>query len=85
MKLSHEPTVKSTVPNTEVGLGWHIRDHKGRKLIWHNGGTGGYHCFVGFAPDKKFGVVVLTNTSSLGVDDIGLHARTRNRHGYALE
>ncbi|MCA9253451.1 MAG: serine hydrolase [Phycisphaerales bacterium] len=73
MKLSHEPTTKSTIPNTDVGLGWHIRDHKGRKLIWHNGGTGGYRSFVGFAPDKKFGVVVLTNTSSLGVDDIGLH------------
>ncbi len=74
MTLSHEPTTHSSIPNTQVGLGWHIRDHKGRKLIWHNGGTGGFRSFVGFAPDKKFGVVVLTNTGSLGVDDIGFHA-----------
>ncbi|GJM26895.1 MAG: penicillin-binding protein [Phycisphaerae bacterium] len=73
MTLSHKPTTHTSIPNTQVGLGWHIRDHKGRKLIWHNGGTGGFRSFVGFAPDKKFGVVVLTNTGSLGVDDIGFH------------
>ncbi len=73
MTKSHEPTVHTSIPNTQVGLGWHIRDHEGRKLIWHNGGTGGFRSFVGFNPDKKFGVVVLTNTGSLGVDDIGFH------------
>jgi CubicO group peptidase (beta-lactamase class C family) len=73
MTLSHEPTIHGSTPSTQVGLGWHIRDHNGRKLIWHNGGTGGFRSFVGFAPDKRFGVVVLSNTGSLSVDDIGFH------------
>jgi len=54
--------------NMKIGLGWHIRD----KIIWHNGGTGGFRTFAGFEPEKKMAVVVLTN-SNTGADDIGFH------------
>jgi len=40
--------------------------------VWHNGGTGGYHSFIGFDPRRKIGVVVLSN-STLSIDDIGFH------------
>jgi CubicO group peptidase (beta-lactamase class C family) len=57
----------------DIALGWHIWKKYGTEIIWHNGGTGGYRSFAGFDPAKKKGVVVLCNTS-LGVDDLGLHA-----------
>jgi hypothetical protein len=57
-----------------LALGWHIFTRNDDDLIWHNGGTGGYRCFIGFSPRTKVGVVVLSNTSTAaGVDDIGLH------------
>lgn len=52
----------------KIGLGWHLRN----KIIWHNGGTGGFRTFAGYEPEKKMAVVVLTN-SSAGADDIGFH------------
>jgi serine-type D-Ala-D-Ala carboxypeptidase/endopeptidase len=58
----------------EIGLGWLKRSGKGREIIWHNGGTGGYRSFVGFDQGARTGVVVLTNVSTMaGVDDLGFH------------
>lgn len=58
----------------EVALGWHILTKKGREVVWHNGGTGGYRSFIGFDGEARTGVVVLSNASTHeGVDDIGRH------------
>ncbi len=57
----------------DIGLGWHVWNKYGTEIVWHNGGTGGFRSFAGFAPAKKTGVVVLCNTS-FEVDDLGLHA-----------
>lgn len=45
------------------GLGWqHTTTIQGNlKIIWHNGGTGGYRSFLGFDPAHQTGVVVLSN------------------------
>jgi CubicO group peptidase (beta-lactamase class C family) len=43
-----------------VGLGWHVSDHDGQAVTWHNGGTGGSSSFAGLAGDR--GVVLLGNT-----------------------
>lgn len=55
-----------------VALGWHTRSSSNAEVIWHNGGTGGYRSFVGFDPEARRGVVVLTN-ADLSMDDIGFH------------
>jgi D-alanyl-D-alanine-carboxypeptidase/D-alanyl-D-alanine-endopeptidase len=60
-------------PDLEIGLGWHVWTKYGTRIIWHNGGTGGYRSFAGYDPAKKTGVVVLCGTS-FSVDDLGLHA-----------
>jgi CubicO group peptidase (beta-lactamase class C family) len=48
-------------------LGWMGQDvHPragGGRLLWHNGGTGGFTSFVGFDPDRKVGVVALSNSA----------------------
>lgn len=44
-----------------IGLGWHIYKKDDINLVWHGGGTGGFRSFIGFEPEKKKGVVLLTN------------------------
>lgn len=68
MKDAHQPRIDVGRNNMKIGLGWHIRN----KIIWHNGGTGGFRTFAGFEPEKKMAVVVLTN-SGMGADDLGFH------------
>ena len=56
----------------QIGLGWHVAGRDTAMIWWHNGGTGGYHSFIGFDPRRKVGVVVLSN-STQGGDDVGYH------------
>ena len=58
--------------DVRIGLGWVVLETNGRTIRWHNGGTGGYHSFVGFDAERGVGVVVLSNCTS-SIDDIGLH------------
>ena len=68
-KEAHKERIEAGSPTMQIGLAWHIREHK---YIWHNGGTGGFHSFIGFDPAKKRGIVILTN-STTGADDLGFH------------
>jgi hypothetical protein len=47
-------------------MGWHIDNG----IVCHNGGTFGYHAYVGFEPRRKVGVVVLSNSTEF-TDDLG--------------
>lgn len=67
-----QSTLKTLSNQMDVALNWHIRKIGNRKIIWHNGGTGGFRSFLGFDPDEGVGVVVLSN-SAQEVDDIGFH------------
>jgi len=60
-------------PNLKIGLAWHISSRPVGKIVWHNGGTGGYRSFMGFDPVRRIGVVVLCNNGNESVDDIGFH------------
>jgi D-alanyl-D-alanine-carboxypeptidase/D-alanyl-D-alanine-endopeptidase len=62
-------------PGLEIALAWHILSTPpATTIVWHNGGTGGYRSFIGYAPQTRLGVVVLANAETMaGVDDIGLH------------
>jgi len=76
MRVSHEVR-NSFSGNMDIGLNWIILNTGDDKVIWHNGGTGGYHAFAGFDPDRGVGAVVLTN-SSHDTDDIGMHLINSN-------
>jgi CubicO group peptidase (beta-lactamase class C family) len=43
------------------GLGWFLRDYRGRLLINHTGGLDGMYSYFGLMPDEHIGVVILTN------------------------
>src|SRR6266542_236509 len=72
MQKTHQPQHDTGIPDLEIGLGWHILKKFDTEIVWHNGGTGGYHSFIGFDKKKRKGVVVLSNSTS-DIDDIGRH------------
>ena len=54
-------------------LGWAVQQTANGTIIWHNGGTPSFGSYIGFVPDKGFGVTVLTNESNVGFPDaVGL-------------
>lgn len=56
-----------------IALGWLIMDleDSDEDIVWHNGGTAGYHSFIGFNSKYRAGVVVLSNTAAFEVDSAG--------------
>ncbi len=72
MRNAHKIRRDTNSPYVHIGLGWHINTRFDTTVVWHNGGTGGFRTFCGFVPDRKRGVVVLSNTSR-SVDDLGFH------------
>jgi CubicO group peptidase (beta-lactamase class C family) len=69
MKFAQQPRA-DMAPGMRIGLAWMTTD---KGIVWHNGGTGGYHSFIGFTKDGRHGVVVLTNTAA-EVDELGFAA-----------
>lgn len=57
----------------EVGYGWRVQTKYGSTIVWHGGATGGYRCYIGFDPEARVGVIVLSNVLMPLVDDIGPH------------
>ena len=45
-------------------LGFNTGDFRGKKLLTHTGGLPGYLSWLGFIPDARVGVAVLTNTET---------------------
>jgi hypothetical protein len=46
------------------GLGWFLRDFRGRFLVNHTGGLDGMYSYLGLIPEEKIGIVILTNLDS---------------------
>ena len=69
---AQQPRRTTPTANLSIGLGWHLLERNGRRIIWHNGQTGGYHSFIAFDRARRAAVAVLAN-SAHDIDDIGLH------------
>lgn len=50
-------------------MGWVNLSTPNGTIIWHNGGTPSFGAYVGLLPDRKIGVVVLTNEANNGLPD----------------
>jgi CubicO group peptidase (beta-lactamase class C family) len=48
------------------GLGWMLRDYRGRKMVYHTGTLAGYVSRTTLIPDLNLGIVVLTNAEESG-------------------
>lgn len=57
----------ATKPNfAAYGLGWSLKDYKGRKIVTHGGGLTGMVTLTLLVPEEKLGIVVLTNQEEGG-------------------
>lgn len=60
-----EPMVESLKPARPnflgYGEGWMLSDYRGQKLVWHTGGWPGMVSRLTLVPERRLGVVVLTN------------------------
>jgi CubicO group peptidase (beta-lactamase class C family) len=43
------------------GNGWVVGDYRGQRLLWHSGGTFGFHAQATLLPDAGLGLIILTN------------------------
>jgi CubicO group peptidase (beta-lactamase class C family) len=68
-----EPVASFSGPAVRIGAAWLILERKDRRITWHNGGTGGFHAWLGMDRDAGTGVVLMTATS-----------RSVDRHGFTL-
>jgi CubicO group peptidase (beta-lactamase class C family) len=58
---------------TAYGLGWMMKPYHGRTLVAHGGNVEGHSLIIGFMPQEKVGVVVLTNIAGLPLRDALLY------------
>lgn len=72
LAMARQELKDTETPNLRIGLAWHILKLPDASIVWHNGGTAGYHSFVGFDEKKGLGIVVLSNSGN-DIDGIGLH------------
>lgn len=72
MAMARQEFKDTGIPNTRIGLAWHLTKLTDAVIVWHNGMILGYHGFVGFDLQKGLGVVVLSNCMT-DIDDIGFH------------
>ncbi|MCY3637256.1 MAG: serine hydrolase [bacterium] len=80
MQRTHVPQASDPAMGMDLGLGWLIADIDGRRFVWHNGATGGYSSFIGFDPEAREGIVILSN-SVISVDGLAQRLVTQYFHG----
>jgi len=50
-------------------LGWNVEPYRGHTLVQHGGNVEGHSLRVGFVPQERFGIVVLTNGARMPLRD----------------
>lgn len=62
-----KPALAATRANFNAyGLGFNIRDYRGRKLVLHGGALQGFYSRVLMVPEEKLGIAILTNAENGG-------------------
>jgi CubicO group peptidase (beta-lactamase class C family) len=72
MVIRMEERAKRQNPETtqqSYGLGWRIEHYRGRMIIAHAGVLDGYRALVTMVPEKKMGIVVLSNLGRANVPE----------------
>jgi CubicO group peptidase (beta-lactamase class C family) len=70
MRTAQEPRRPMGQGDRMVGLAWQSFTLNGRPIVMHGGSTGGFSTQIAFDPEKRVGVVVLTNDTRFG-DNLG--------------
>ncbi len=70
------------VQASAYGMGWFIDIYRGRKLVQHGGNIDGFSSLIGFLPDEKLGIVILSNLNSNFLNEGLLYAVADRFLGY---
>lgn len=73
-RLTHAPVANDA--KAPIAMHWMLAPLNGRTFLAHEGGTGGFSSFVAFDPERKSGVVILSDTALHargGLGSLGLH------------
>ncbi len=72
LRLAMTPLQQAGAPNLRIGLAWHVLERGDRRIVWHNGETGGFHTMLAADPATGANALVLSN-SAASIDDIPFH------------
>ena len=78
-RLTHAPVANDA--KAPLAMHWMLAPLNGRTFLAHEGGTGGFSSFVAFDPERKSGVVILSDTALHargGLGSLGLHLLDAN-------
>jgi CubicO group peptidase (beta-lactamase class C family) len=70
--LATQPLRSVGAGRDSVALGWHVQHHDSTRIIWHNGGTGGFRSWMGAVRGEQRGAIVLSNAVLPWVDATGV-------------
>ena len=59
-----DPVADFAGPAVRIGAAWLTLEAKGRRITWHNGGTGGFSSWFGLDREANAAVVLLTATAA---------------------
>jgi CubicO group peptidase (beta-lactamase class C family) len=65
LAYTHMPKV-AVNEEMSYALGWYNRQTPNGNTLWHDGDALSFGSFVGLGPDKKVGVIILTNETHIG-------------------
>jgi CubicO group peptidase (beta-lactamase class C family) len=68
LAVTHTPKVGLS-EKVSYAMGWVIQQTANGTIVWHNGGTPSFGAFIGLAPDRNVGVIVLSNEGNVGFPD----------------
>jgi CubicO group peptidase (beta-lactamase class C family) len=71
MRFIHSPQTIISL-NNSYGEGWYIdkKEYQPYTLLYHSGGGTGMHALMAYIPEKKLGIVILTNTYNNKIPEI---------------
>jgi CubicO group peptidase (beta-lactamase class C family) len=59
-----DPVAAFAGPALRIGAAWLTLEANGRRITWHNGGTGGFSSWIGLDREAKAAVVLLSATAA---------------------
>jgi CubicO group peptidase (beta-lactamase class C family) len=71
IRLATTPIRQVSARGDSVALGWHITRFADTRIVWHNGGTGGFRSWLGVVQGERRGVVVINNAILPWTDAFG--------------
>ncbi len=70
LRQSWTPATLLGGSTTDYGFGWVLGDFRGEQSVGHDGAWVGFQSSVLYVPNRRLGVVVLSNLETLPIDDL---------------